>query len=247
MVRITTSWDDGDVLDVRLSNLLTRYRIRGTFYVSKNYRPNRLTEEHIRDIATYHEIGAHTLTHPDLRTLKENQLNEEILGSKQWLENVIHSQVTTFCYPKGFYNDSAISAVQNAGFVGARTTKLGGGTLPEHPYLIDTTIQVYPFPFRKISPTRYYPGKIIEPYTQRAKALHSLGVPYFSMYSWLSTAKATFDSILSKQGVYHLWGHSWEIEKYGMWDDLEKLLQYIGNRENCSYITNAELLKYIVL
>ena len=243
MLKVTTSWDDGDILDKRLSSLLEAYSIKGTFYISKNYRRERLSEEGIRDVSKTHEIGAHTITHPDLRKLTSYEQEIEVKESKKWLEENLNTEVKMFCYPSGFYNTSAIEVVKKAGFLGARTTDLGLVAPPYNPYLINTTIQVYPFPFRKIDSKKYYWGKLLQPYKQRAKDLRILGVPTASMYSWLSVAKATFDKALKNGEVFHLWGHSWEIEKYGMWDELEKLLKYISNRKNSIYLTNSELLK----
>ncbi|MDP3763171.1 MAG: polysaccharide deacetylase family protein [bacterium] len=236
MLKVTTSWDDGDILDKHLSDLLLRYGLKGTFYISKNYRAQRISDQNIKNISKYHEIGAHTITHPDLRACSSEQKRSEIKGSKQWLEELLGSEVKMFCYPKGFYNNSVVECVKEADFVGARTTELGALT-NSNPFLIPTTIQVYPFPFRR------YLGKFLQPYKQRAPALKALGVPILSMYSWLNMSKTVFDIALERGEVFHLWGHSWEIEKYGMWNELEKFLQYIESRKNCVYLTNSELLK----
>ncbi|MDO8589667.1 MAG: polysaccharide deacetylase family protein [bacterium] len=236
MLRVTTSWDDGDILDKRLADLLLRYGIKGTFYISKDYRPEHLSDQEILDLAKAYEVGAHTLTHPDLRTLTPAEKKNEINGSKKWLEELLGAEIKMFCYPKGLYDDSVVSAVKEAGFLGARTTQLGAITSSD-PFLMPTTIQIYPFPFRKDL------GKFLQPYKQRAPALKTLGVSYFSMYSWFNMSKAVFDIALEKGETFHLWGHSWEIEKYGMWEELEKIFQYIGNRKDCVYLTNSESIK----
>ena len=243
MLKVTTSWDDGDILDKRLFDLLERYDIKGTFYISKNYRKERLSEEDIQSIAKVHEIGAHTTTHPDLRKLTQKEQEKEIKESKIWLEEVLDTKVKMFCYPAGFYDLTAIEAVKKTGFLGARTTNLGSITSQSDPYLMSTTIQVYPFPFRKLDDKKYYWGKLFEPYIQRASGLKALGVSNLSMYSWLSVAKATFDKALQNGEIFHLWGHSWEIEKYDMWGELERFIKYISNRRDCVYLTNSELLK----
>lgn len=242
MTKITTSWDDGDILDKRLADLLSKYGVTGTFYVTKQYRAERVSESDIAHIAEKHEIGAHTITHPDLRSLSPEKIKEELSQSKQWLEEIIHSAVTMFCYPKGLWNDTVARITKEAGFAGARTTELGSIAMPTDPYQMGTTLQVYPFPFRKIDATKYFFGKILEPYVQRAPGLYKLGVSKFHMFSWLSAAKATFDVTKKNNGVFHLWGHSWEIEKYGMWKDLEALLQYITKQTDNEYVTNGELV-----
>jgi len=243
MLKVTTSWDDGDILDKRLVRLLDHYGIKGTFYVSKDYCKESLSEKDLRQISQRHEIGAHTITHTDLRTLDIKKMEYEIRESKIWLEQILGIDIKMFCYPSGFYNASATSIVKENNFLGARTTKIGSINYLPDPYLMETTIQVYPFPFRKLSNKKYYWGKLLQPYKQRAPKLRALGVPGQSMYSWLSMAKAVFDVTLLRGEVFHLWGHSWEINKYGMWDELEKFLQYIGDRKDCTYLTNSELLK----
>src|SRR3989338_7735324 len=57
MLYVTTSWDDGDTLDRKLGRLLSRYGVKGTFYVAKEYRKERLSEEEIRVLSKAHEVG----------------------------------------------------------------------------------------------------------------------------------------------------------------------------------------------
>lgn len=242
MLKVTTSWDDGDTLDRRLSSLLSRYGMRGTFYISKKYRPQRLSEGDIRELSGTHEIGAHTLSHPDLRVLSSEKRKEEIEGSKKWLEEILGFPVKMFCYPRGLHDELVVAAARNAGFLGARTTKLSVLTSPSDPFRLHTTIQVYPFPLRKLDERRYYFGRLLEPYAQRAPGLRALGVSTLSMYSWLRVAKNTLDIARESGEVFHLWGHSWEIEKYGMWGELEEFLEYASGNEHSVYLTNSEVL-----
>lgn len=245
MLNVTTSWDDGDILDQRLADLLNQYGLRGTFYITRNYRPQRLGKPAIRELALTQEIGAHTLTHSDLRLLTPDQRREEITGGKKWLEETSGSPVKMFCYPRGLYDEAVVAAVKEAGFAGARTVGLSTIALPVDPFRLHTTIQVYPFPLRKLGNKRYYLRKLFEPYAQRSLNLHQLGVSRLVMYSWISTAKAVFDITRQNGQIFHLWGHSWEIEKYQMWDDLENLFQHMQKRADCAYLTNGELLKTI--
>jgi hypothetical protein len=46
--------------------------------------------------------------------------------------------------------------------------------------------------------------------------------------------------ILTTGGVFHLWGHSWEIEKYGLWKELEMLLEMLAFNRDIAYMTNTE-------
>jgi len=70
-----------------------------------------------------------------------------------------------------------------------------------------------------------------------------LGLPWSSFLSWPELAKNTFDYVLKNGGVYHLWGHAFEMEKYDLWPDLENIFKYISGRENVSYLTNSQILE----
>ena len=51
-----------------------------------------------------------------------------------------------------------------------------------------------------------------------------------------------FDEMLKSGGVFHLWGHSWEIDQHKDWQRLEHVLQHIANREGVRYVTNEAVL-----
>lgn len=243
MLTVTTSWDDGDVLDLKLAALLDRYDIQGTFYITKECRKERLSDENIRTLSQRHEIGAHTLTHPDLRSCSREEKIHEIQGSKQWLESLLGKEVPSFCYPSGFFDAESVAVTKEAGFHGARTTVLGALEPSDGPFLLPTTLQMYPMPFRKLGACGYWWGKLLQPFAERASALRSLGVPLAAFRSFDALACATFDIALVRGGVFHLWGHSWEIDKYDMWRPLERVVRYISKREDCRYMTNADVIR----
>jgi peptidoglycan/xylan/chitin deacetylase (PgdA/CDA1 family) len=242
MLNVTTSWDDGDALDQKLAALLTRYGIKGTFYITKQYRKERLSDEEIRMLAQKHEIGAHTLTHPNLRALPYEKQLAEIQGSKQWLEEVLGKEVGMLCYPSGSYNGDSIRAAKEAGFLGARTIEFGRIDLPKDPYKMSTTVPVYLLPFRKVDANHFWWGKLLQTLIKLFPDLHRLGVPFLAFRSIEATTCAAFDIARAQGGVFHLWGHSWQIERYGMWEELERVLKYISKREDCRYMTNGEII-----
>lgn len=81
------------------------------------------------------ELGSHTITHPDLTTLGPAQLEREVAGSRQILERRFGVRVDNFCYPSGRYDDSVISAVRAAGYVGAQSEVPGLATAAR-PYVL---------------------------------------------------------------------------------------------------------------
>ena len=241
MTKVTTSWDDGDVLDTKVAALLDKYALKGTFYITKNYRSNPLRDDQLRQLHTRHEIGGHTLSHPDLRKSTRDEKVHEIKGGKEWLENVLGKELAMFCYPSGRFDAESAAVARAAGFKGARTTEMGKIAFQDA-FSMSTTLSVYPMPFRKIDANSFHWRHLFEPLHQRSPIFRKLGVSYLAMRSFESLACAAFDIAHEKGGVYHLWGHSWEIEKYGMWDELERVLRYIGKRSDCEYFTNGELV-----
>ena len=52
---------------------------------------------------------------------------------------------------------------------------------------------------------------------------------------------AHFDRCLDRGGVFHLWGHSWEIDARDDWRRLDRVLAYISGHPGVRYIRNGEL------
>jgi peptidoglycan/xylan/chitin deacetylase (PgdA/CDA1 family) len=82
------------------------------------------------------ELGSHTITHPDLTTLDPAELEREVAGSRQILKRRFGVPVDNFCYPSGRYDDTVISAVHRAGYVGAQT-EIAGVADAAHPYILN--------------------------------------------------------------------------------------------------------------
>ncbi|MEY2341920.1 polysaccharide deacetylase family protein [Acidithiobacillus sp. IBUN Pt1247-S3] len=71
------------------------------------------------------EIGAHTRTHPHLPQLAATDLEGEIRGSRQDLEELLGLPVTQFCYPYGEAGEREMTAAQAAGYAAAVTVRRG--------------------------------------------------------------------------------------------------------------------------
>jgi peptidoglycan/xylan/chitin deacetylase (PgdA/CDA1 family) len=68
-----------------------------------------------------HEIGAHTVTHPKLTKVSLSKAQTEIKESKHFLEDLLGTEVTSFAYPKGDYNEEVKKLVGMAGYRAAVT------------------------------------------------------------------------------------------------------------------------------
>ena len=82
-------------------------------------------------IAAGWEIDAHTLTHPDLTSVSDDQLVRETAGSRRALQRRFGVPVDFFCYPSGRFDARVVAAVKRAGFLGATTTLDGLAVKPE--------------------------------------------------------------------------------------------------------------------
>jgi len=61
-------------------------------------------------------LGGHTHSHPYLDQLGQAEQREEMLLNRQILEQISGKPVSFFAYPGGVYNQSSITAAQQAGF-----------------------------------------------------------------------------------------------------------------------------------
>jgi hypothetical protein len=88
-------------------------------------------------------------------------------------------------------------------FQTARTTVVLNTEYPNNQYRINTTIHVYP------------------------DRIEYNGV------SWIEVAKKLYNEAMNKQnGFFHIWGHSWEIEKFKLWDELENFFKFVQESKN---------------
>ncbi|MFQ5767589.1 MAG: polysaccharide deacetylase family protein, partial [Acidobacteriota bacterium] len=76
-------------------------------------------------VASGGHVGGHTLSHPYLGDLGEEQGIEEIAGCRQKLEARYGSAPELFCYPYGDHRGDVPAWVRRAGFRAAVTTEEG--------------------------------------------------------------------------------------------------------------------------
>lgn len=75
------------------------------------------------------DFGSHSLTHPNLCQLDDSQLDLEIAGSKQTLEQQLNFPIDWFCYPYGSQDERVRDHVRAAGYTGACATGKGANTM----------------------------------------------------------------------------------------------------------------------
>lgn len=137
---VALTFDDGyGDAATAVAPLLAREGFVGTFYVSTGHvgAAGHLTQTQIRALAQAgNEIGAHTVSHPDLTTASSEQLRSEVRDSRAALERWIGRPVASFAYPAGRWNERVREAVRAAGYASAASTQPGRLSAATDPYAL---------------------------------------------------------------------------------------------------------------
>jgi peptidoglycan/xylan/chitin deacetylase (PgdA/CDA1 family) len=79
--------------------------------------PPMLTWDQLRTLAAEGcEIGAHSLTHPELDTLRRRAIDDEVARSRRELSTHLGAPVRSFAYPHGYHDRRVRDAVVRAGY-----------------------------------------------------------------------------------------------------------------------------------
>jgi peptidoglycan-N-acetylglucosamine deacetylase len=235
-LRMTTSWDDGDPLDLQVGELLAQYGLSGTFYVPCQNGHTLISAAQARDLAQTFEVGAHTVHHVDLTRVTDAVARTEIAESKQRIEFVTGRRCKSFCFPLGRFARRHVRIVRDAGYKAARTAEMLSLEEPRQMSgvaMIPTTMQAFPhakFSYWKNLAKRF-----------RANNLPLL-IAIGAAKDWASAAVALLSVAKDRGGVFHLWGHSREIEEAGEWGNLERVFRAMREmKPHAVCVCNSEL------
>jgi peptidoglycan/xylan/chitin deacetylase (PgdA/CDA1 family) len=222
-VVFTSSWDDGHPLDLRLAELLNRRGFTGTFYIPLRNQEGLpvLDPSGIRELATLAELGSHTHDHRYLTTLDMPAARKQIRDGKRALEQIVGEAVDGFCYPGGKYSTAHRLMVEEAGFRYARTVVNFSDGSSTDPYQIPTSLQLYPHSRAVYIRNWLRYGEWGERYRLARIAVSNSDL--------LTCLKAALREVQRRGGVFHVWGHSWELEKIGGWQLLDEFLRYAAD------------------
>ena len=140
---VALSFDDG-MEDNRseLLPILREYGVPASVYVTTGLlgQPNpwmapgtcrMMIEEELLELhAAGVELGAHTVSHPNLEELSYEECMEEMASSRDFLRHLTGAPVRTFAYPFCKYGDDALRAARDAGFEAAVTCQWRGSWAP---------------------------------------------------------------------------------------------------------------------
>ena len=115
---ITFSYDDGVQQDERLVRILNKYNLKATFNINSGRFEEqnimkihgvqvehfRIKESEVKKLYLGHEVGAHTLTHPNLCQLEREEIIHQVEQDRLKLSKLVDYNVCGFAYPCGGTN-----------------------------------------------------------------------------------------------------------------------------------------------
>jgi peptidoglycan/xylan/chitin deacetylase (PgdA/CDA1 family) len=133
MTVVTITFDDGRESNTTAADMLAAHDMSGTFFLNSGNigKPGYLTLAQVDKMAAQHqEIAGHTITHPHLDELSDNEIARQICGDREnWL--AWGFPVRNFAYPFGNASAEAAEIVHDCGYNSART--LGDVPLDDPP------------------------------------------------------------------------------------------------------------------
>ena len=116
---VTFSYDDAVTQDIRLIEILDKYGLKATFnlnsgrlgmpgeLIREGVRVNhtKVNPEDVKKIYTGHEVAAHTLTHPMLAWLGDEEIIHEVEDDRKRLSELVGYEVVGMAYPGGGMNN----------------------------------------------------------------------------------------------------------------------------------------------
>lgn len=131
---VCLSFDDGTVYDRPLIALLRKYGLTATFNLNsgldnftwwKGETPiTRLVLKDNIDLYSGFEIASHSLTHPYLLDLSDEEIEHELMADKANLEALFFKPVVSFALPFSGVDERLTDLVKKAGFTNFRVDEL---------------------------------------------------------------------------------------------------------------------------
>ena len=215
---ITFSFDDGNLEDKPLIEIMNKYGLKGTFnlnsgLLTQNTPWNFKGIKQVRhmNFCDYnglyngHEIACHSYTHPTLTELSHNDIVNQIKLDKKLLEFLYNQKIEGFAYPMGAFNDEVGQVLIENGIKYGRTVvPTYDFSLPQNPIFWN--------------PTCHFRYEKIEELAEK------------------------FLNLSNENAVFYIWGHSYELITEEDYDWFDAFCKKLSGREDIAYLTNIEVI-----
>lgn len=135
---VVLTFDDGCESDLAVaSRILLSAKFGATFFITLGFlgRPGYLIASQVRELSDLgFDIGCHSMTHPYLNSLSDDELHREIADAKTALEAIIGRPVHHFSCPGGRWTPQVAEVARRAGYRSVTTSRVGANRADGDPY-----------------------------------------------------------------------------------------------------------------
>ena len=117
--------DDGTIYDKKVIAIFNKYNIRATFNLNSGLEDfvwykdwlevRRLKLNDNKNFYDGHEIASHSLTHPFLTSLSDEDVYREVKEDIDNLRNIFNRDIKTFSFPFDGYDERTINIIKSLG------------------------------------------------------------------------------------------------------------------------------------
>lgn len=225
---VTLSYDDGDLFDLRLADIVERHGLKCTFNINsrKMLGGAAMTVDHARDLLSRgHEIAVHGAKHLANGLIRPIEGIQEVLECRIALENALNRIIRGMAYPDSgilrFCNTATYENIcrylADLGIAYSRT--LGG----------DNNSFALPTDWYAWMPTAHHTSPDLMQYMDEFLALDIKSLYRAQHYPRL----------------FYLWGHAFEFNRDQNWELLDEISRRLGGHEEIWYATNIEIHDYV--
>tara|TARA_Y100000590_G_C15705691_1_gene1008506 strand:- start:592 stop:1254 length:663 start_codon:yes stop_codon:yes gene_type:complete len=118
---VLITFDDGrrDFFETA-APVLMEHEVPFSLFVITNFLGSKdyISMNMLKELSNYKHasIGSHSMNHQRLTECSEEDLSEEIYGSKLFLEDILGKEIKMFSYPYGKFNTKVRDKVEEAGY-----------------------------------------------------------------------------------------------------------------------------------
>lgn len=222
---VTFSFDDGNIDDVRLVDILNKYNLKATFNLNSglladssvwNYEGIKCVH-HINfseypNLYDNHEVASHTVRHSHLEQLSYQAKKNEIQLDRVYLKALYGYDICGMALPFGTYDSEVIEILKELNILYCRTVRSTNEFNP-------------PDKLPLIDPTCHFRCNNLDELTNR-----------------FLNKNETNDML------FYIWGHSYELVTQSDWEEFENFCKKISGHNDIYYCTNKEaIMNYEVI
>lgn len=122
------TFDDGTEDHIRAAKVLSELGLSGIFFVitGRLGMPGYLSRQELRAILSLgNRVGSHTVTHRRMPNLTGDELRQELVQSRDTLEQLAGTRIEWLAPPGGYLDDRCLEASLNSGYRFVRTMRWG--------------------------------------------------------------------------------------------------------------------------